>query len=343
MDEKIITVDVLYAPIVVIESKTWEAEERSMVSIRCNVTSNPPPITIEWFKEGNPDIRYTGDILQLQDVRAEHAGRYICRAVNRMKPYKGKIVERAGNSTVALLVRHRPGQAFINPNKPVVHVGNGVTLTCSNDVSATNASMNLRIEHGPIVVHQYNKVAYEINEKADIVCRVQAFPKPEFQWQLGTNTAVLSSDGHYEINTSTDNNDIYTSVLRINCVNHEDYGDYNCRVRNPIDTIRISVRLQPKGPPEKPTNLAAADVGSNYVSLIWDPGFDGGITNTKFFVFFRKVAISQHGQAIDDCIITQQVSSEWIEYDCQRNVPCSVTPLDPMEALLGQYLSQRCK
>ncbi|XP_049534974.1 hemicentin-1-like [Anopheles darlingi] len=497
MDEKIITVDVLYAPIVVIESKTWEAEERSMVSIRCNVTSNPPPITIEWFKEGNPDIRYTGDILQLQDVRAEHAGRYICRAVNRMKPYKGKIVERAGNSTVALLVRHRPGQAFINPNKPVVHVGNGVTLTCSvnppgwpvpqfrwfkdavgelsksktilaqgpqyviisahlgsegryhchavnelghgpmatislevhqppqligkmqqhmmkregdmdfsatcnvkskprptvrwlkdtrdittdanmyristksnnslsgmvtvqstllfqgkarphrnqllpsdrgtysclfeNDVSATNASMNLRIEHGPIVVHQYNKVAYEINEKADIVCRVQAFPKPEFQWQLGTNTAVLSSDGHYEINTSTDNNDIYTSVLRINCVNHEDYGDYNCRVRNPIDTIRISVRLQPKGPPEKPTNLAAADVGSNYVSLIWDPGFDGGITNTKFFVFFRKVAISQHGQAIDDCIITQQVSSEWIEYDCQRNVPCSVTPLDPYQ------------
>lgn len=48
-----------------------------------------------------------------------------------MMPYGGKRVERVGNATVALLVRHRPGQAMINPSKPVVHVGNGVTLTCS--------------------------------------------------------------------------------------------------------------------------------------------------------------------------------------------------------------------
>ncbi|XP_050086076.1 uncharacterized protein LOC126571536 [Anopheles aquasalis] len=498
MGEQTITLDVLYAPIVVIESKIWEAEERSIVSIRCNVTSNPPPVTIEWLKEGNPDFRYTGDMLQLQNVNAEHAGRYICRAVNMMKPYNGNIVERIGHSTVALLVRHRPGQAFINPNNPIVHVGAMLTLRCSvnppgwpvpkfrwfkdaagevsnsktilaqgpqyviprahlgsegsyhchavnelghgpmatirlevhqppqfigkmqqhvtkrvgdmdfsatcnvkskprpivkwfkdarditsdanmyristnnndgligivnvqstllfqgkartlknqllpsdrgtytclfeNDVSATNASMNLRIEHGPIVLHQYNKVAYEINEKAAILCRVQAYPKPEFQWLLGSNTSVLSSDGRYAINTTIDNNDIYTSVLHINRVKHEDYGDYNCRVGNAIETIRAPVRLEPKGPPEKPTNLAVADVGSNYVSLIWNPGFDGGIINTKFFVSFRKVAISQHNQVRDDCTIMQQVSSEWIEYDCQRDEPCSVTPLDQYQS-----------
>ncbi|XP_052864255.1 hemicentin-2-like [Anopheles cruzii] len=498
--EQVITLDVLFAPIVVIESKTWEAEERSTVTIRCNVTSNPAPVTVEWFKEGSPDFRYAGDILQLRDVKAEHAGRYVCRAVNMMKPYNGKIVERVGNSTVALLVRHRPGQAYINPSKPVVHVGNGVTLTCSanppgwpvpqfrwfkdavgevstsktilaqgpqyviprahlgsegsyhchavnelghgpmatinlevhqppqfigkmqqhmtkrvgdtdfsatchakgkprpmvrwlkdgrdittdanmyrigtnnndglsgmvtvqstllfqgkarphksqllpsdrgtytclfeNEVSTANASMNLRIEHGPIVLHQYNKVAYEINENAAVVCRVQAYPKPEFQWQLGTNTAALSmsSDGHYEINTTTDNNDIYTSVLRINRVRHEDYGDYTCRVGNSIETIRAPIRLQPKGPPEKPSNLAVADVGSNYVSLVWDPGFDGGITSTKFFVSFRKVAIPHHDQVREDCGRVQQVSSEWMEYDCQRDVPCSVTPLDQYQS-----------
>ncbi|KAL9705597.1 hypothetical protein quinque_009115 [Culex quinquefasciatus] len=493
--EEVITVDVLYAPVVVIESKTWEAEERETVTIRCNVTSNPPPISIEWFKEGAPDFRYAGDILQLRDVKAEHAGTYICRAVNMIKPYGGKMVERIGNSTVALLVRHRPGQAYINPNKPVVHVGNGVTLTCSanppgwpvpqfrwfkdaigevssntilaqgpqyviprahlgsegsyhchavnelghgpmatiklevhqppqfigkmqqhmtkrigdtdfsaschakgkprptvrwlkdgrdittdanmyristgnndglsgmvtvqsslifqgkarphksqllpsdrgvytclfeNEVSSANASMHLRIEHGPIVLHQYNKVAYEIKETAEVICRVQAYPKPEFQWHFGTNTAALtmSSDGHYEINTTTDNNDIYTSILRINNLKHQDYGDYTCRVGNSIETIRAPIRLQPKGPPEKPTNLHAADVGSNYVSLVWDPGFDGGISNTKFYVSYRKVAIPHHDQMNGDCGVIQQVSSEWMEFDCQRDVPCSVTPLD---------------
>ncbi|XP_053696578.1 cell adhesion molecule Dscam2-like [Sabethes cyaneus] len=493
--EQLIILDVLYAPVVVIESKTWEAEERETVTIRCNVTSNPPPITIEWFKEGSPDFRYAGDILQLREVKAEHAGTYVCRAVNMLKPYGGKMVERIGNSTVALLVRHRPGQAYINPNKPVVHVGNGVTLTCSanppgwpvpqfrwfkdavgevssntilaqgpqyviprahlgsegsyhchavnelghgpmatiklevhqppqfihkiqqhmtkrvgdtdfsaschakgkprptarwlkdgrditadanmyristsnndglsgmvtvqstlvfqgkarphktqllpsdrglytclfeNEVSTANLSMHLRIEHGPIVLHQYNKVAYEIKETAEVLCRVQAYPKPEFQWHFGTNTAALSmsSDGHYEINTTTDNNDIYTSVLRINNLKHQDYGDYTCRVGNSIETIRAPIRLQPKGPPEKPTNLHAADVGSNYVSLVWDPGFDGGISNTKFFVSYRKVAIPHHDQLNGDCGIIQQVSSEWMEFDCQRDVPCSVTPLD---------------
>lgn len=160
--EQEINLDVLYPPVVVIESKTREAEEHETVRIKCNVTSNPEPVTIEWFKEGAPDFRHSGDVLELSSVRADHAGKhisffdnfvhtptlvvtyvelsqyshhftgtYICRAVNIMMPYGGKRVERVGNATVALLVRHRPGQAYINPSKPVVHVGNGVTLTCS--------------------------------------------------------------------------------------------------------------------------------------------------------------------------------------------------------------------
>uniref|UniRef100_A0A8W7NY41 Uncharacterized protein n=1 Tax=Anopheles coluzzii TaxID=1518534 RepID=A0A8W7NY41_ANOCL len=347
--EQIITLDVLYAPIVVIESKTWEAEERSTVTIRCNVTSNPPPVSIEWFKEGSPDFRYAGDILQLRDVKAEHAGRYVCRAVNMMKPYNGKIVERVGNSTVALLVRHRPGQAYINPSKPIVHVGNGVTLTCSanppgwpvpqfrwfKDAVGEQQTPKTILAQGTQYVipraHLGSEGSYHCHAVNEMGSGVS---KPEFQWQLGTNTAALSmsADEHYEINTTTDNNDIYTSVLRINRVKHEDYGDYTCRVGNSIETIRAPIRLQPKGPPEKPTNLGVADVGSNYVSLVWDPGFDGGITNTKFFVSYRKVAIPHHDQVKEDCGIVQQVSSEWMEYDCQRDVPCSVTPLDQYQS-----------
>lgn len=508
--EKEIILDVLYPPVVVIESKTREAEEREMVKIKCNVTSNPEPVTIEWFKEGSPEFRYPGDTLELSSVRADHAGNYMCRAVNIMMPFGGKRVERIGNSTVALLVRHRPGQAQINPSKPVVHVGNGVTLTCSanppgwpvpqfrwfrddesepssrkilsqgsqyviprahlgsegryhcdavnelghgdiatialevhqppqflaklqqhmtrrvsdtdfsvtcsakgkprptirwlkdgkeispelnlyevrtnpiegpngmvtvqsmlrfggkarqnentlipgdrglytclyqNEVNSANSSMHLRIEHAPIILHQYNKVAYDIRETAEVRCKVQAYPKPEFHWQFGNNPAALSmsSEGHYEINTTTDNNDIYTSVLKINHLTNQDYGEYLCRVVNSLETIRAPIRLQQKGAPEKPNNLQAADVGSNYVNLLWDPGFDGGLTNTKFFVSYRKVAVPHDDQMLPDCGTNTISSTEWMEFDCNQNMPCNVTPLDQHQSYLYKLKAMNTK
>lgn len=488
-----INVDVLFAPVVVIETKTREAEERESINIKCNVTSNPPPVEIEWLKEGNPDFRHTGDVLSISDIKAEHAGTYICRGINNMRPYGGKAAERVGNTTVAVLIRHRPGKAVITPGKPVVHVGMAVTLTCSasppgwpvpqfrwfrdaegevsaqkilstgptyviprahtgsegryhchatnelghgdmatitlevhqppqflaklqhhqtrrvgdadfsvscsakgkpkpkvvwykdgrelagetnayeisvvpneeangmvtiqsnlkfigkmrpnmnqllpndrgsyscvyqNEVNTANSTMQLKIEHEPIVLHQYNKVAADLRETVEVICKVQAYPKPEFQWSFGTNTSPISnSDNHYEIMTSSDNNDIYTSVLKINNVRHNDYGDYNCRASNSLETIRTPIRLQPKGSPEKPTNLDSAEIGSNYISLNWTPGFDGGLSNTKFFVLYRKVSIASN-EVNGDCGAQYTGSSDWLEFDCHRDYPCNITPLD---------------
>ncbi|XP_055386183.1 hemicentin-1-like [Condylostylus longicornis] len=511
--EQEIFLDVLYAPSVVIESKTREAEEGAPVSIRCNVTSNPKPVTIEWLKEGSPDFRYNGEVLNLGSVRAENAGNYVCRAVNIMEPFDGKRVERVGNSTVALLIRHRPGQSFITPNKPIVHVGNGVTLTCSanppgwpvpqyrwfrdldgeftgsnskilaqgsqyiiprahlgsegkyhchavnelgigematiilevhqppqflaklqqhmtrrtgdtdyavtcsakakpkpsvrwlkdgseilpelnlyevktnpiqgsngmvtvqsmlkfhgkarpnnnqlipgdrgmytclyeNEVSQANSTMHLRIEHEPIVLNQYNKVATDIRETAEVICRVQAYPKPEFQWLYGNNPSPLSmsSDGHYEIHTSSDNNDIYTSVLRINQLVHNDYGDYTCRATNSQDAVRTVIRLQQKGKPEKPTNVQAKEIGPNFVTLVWDSGFDGGLSNTmKFFVAYRRVSTPQKEQMISDCATLATSNTDWMEYDCQRESPCKIQPLDQHQSYAFKVKARNAK
>ncbi|KRJ97239.1 uncharacterized protein LOC6526786 isoform X2 [Drosophila yakuba] len=520
--EKDIVLDVLYPPIVFIESKTHEAEEGETVLIRCNVTANPSPINVEWLKEGAPDFRYTGELLTLGSVRAEHAGNYICRSVNIMQPFNSKRVEGVGNSTVALLVRHRPGQAYITPNKPVVHVGNGVTLTCSanppgwpvpqyrwfrdmdgdigntqkilaqgpqysipkahlgsegkyhchavnelgigkiatiilevhqppqflaklqqhmtrrvgdvdyavtcsakgkptpqirwikdgteilptrkmfdirttptdagggvvavqsilrfrgkarpngnqllpndrglytclyeNDVNSANSSMHLRIEHEPIVIHQYNKVAYDLRESAEVVCRVQAYPKPEFQWQYGNNPSPLtmSSDGHYEISTRMENNDVYTSILRIAHLQHSDYGEYICRAVNPLDTIRAPIRLQPKGSPEKPTNLKILEVGHNYAVLNWTPGFNGGFMSTKYLVSYRRVATPRE-QTLSDCsgngyIPSYQISSsssnsnhEWIEFNCFKENPCKLAPLDQHQSYMFKVYALNSK
>jgi len=218
------------------------------------------------------------------------------------------------------------------PNGNALVPGDRGLYTClyQNEVNSANSSMQLRIEHEPIVLHQYNKVAFDIRETAEVVCKVQAYPKPEFQWQFGNNPSPLtmSSDGHYEISTTTDNNDIYTSVLKINSLTHSDYGEYTCRVANTLDTIRAPIRLQQKGPPEKPTNLRATEVGHNYVSLSWDPGFDGGLSKTKFFVSYRPVAMPREEQLIPYCATVGSSNSEWTEVDCQRDIPCKVTSLE---------------
>ncbi|XP_041775008.1 hemicentin-1-like [Anopheles merus] len=488
--EQEITLNVLYPPIVQIETKAKTAEEKETVHIKCNVTANPPPVTIEWLKEGDIDFRRNGDTLVLRDVRAEDAGTYICRGINMMKPYGGKTLEREGNASVALLVRHRPGQAVITPEKPVVHVGNSVSLMCKadppgypdpqyrwyrdvggevsttviaqgaqylipkaalssegkyhchasnelgnggmasatleihqppqflaklqsnmikrageadffvtcsakgkpepsitwlkddveitpelhryevktnvdkgpngmvtvqsmlkftgkarpngndlistdrgqytclyeNEVNKANSTMHLKIEHEPIVLHQYNKVANDIKETAEVLCKVQSYPKPEFLWHFGTT--LLSTGGHYEIITNSDGNDVYTSILKISNVRHQDYGEYHCRVSNSLNHIQVPIRLQPKGPPEKPNKLKAVELGSNYVVLSWNPGFDGGLANTKYFVSYRKIVIPNESLMTEECAAVAASGAEWMEYDCQREVPCTISPLD---------------
>lgn len=458
------------------------------------MTSNPPPVEIEWLKENNPDFRQSGDILTLNDIRAENAGNYICRGINNMRPSGSKAVERVGNTTVTLLVRHRPGKAVIVPNHPVVHVGSAVTLRCSanppgwpgpqiswyrdgdgdifkepvlakgseyvipsahlgsegryhcmaanelghgepatitlevhqppkilaklqqhltkrvgdsdfsvscsangkpkpqvkwfkdgreltgeknyyeistspneghngmvtvqsnlrfsgkmrpngnqlmsgdrgyyscvyaNEVNTNNSTMLLKIEHEPIALHKFNKVAADLRESVEIMCKVQAYPKPEFQWTFGTNTALIQStpESHYEISKSDDGNDVYTSILKVANVGKSDYGDYFCRASNSLETIRNGIRLQPKGAPEKPTDLDASEIGHSFISLNWTPGFDGGVRNTKYFVLYRKVSIPSN-EINGDCESHYITSSEWSEFDCHTDYPCNITPLD---------------
>lgn len=128
------------------------------------------------------------------------------------------------------------------------------------------------------------------------------------------------------VSTTPEENDIYTSVLKISNIKQKDYGEYNCQVINNLGTIEARIRLQPKGPPEKPSKVSEMRVGHNYVTLNWEPGFNGGISNTKYFVSYKKVP------STDDILVegcgTVSRSGDWLEVDCQQNVPCNVSHLD---------------
>lgn len=187
----------------------------------------------------------------------------------------------------------------------------------------------------PIVLHQYNKVAYDVSETAEVVCRVQAYPKPEFKWFYGTNVSPLhssSEQGHYVVQTTSSQNDVYTSVLKIFNIKKQDYGEYNCQIINNLGKIETKIRLQAKGPPERPTKLAALHTGHNFVTLGWEPGFNGGIANTKYFVSYKKVT-SEDDILVEGCGVVTK-AADWAEVDCQQNVPCNVTHLDQHQSYL---------
>lgn len=101
---------------------------------------------------------------------------------------------------------------------------------------------------------------------------------------------------------------------------------------NNLGKIDTKIRLQPKGPPEKPSKLVGVHTGPNFVTLNWEPGFNGGVSNTKYFVSYKKVP-SDDDIVIEGCGVVPK-AADWSEVDCQQNVPCNVSHLDQHQTYL---------
>lgn len=280
-------------------------------NVTCSAKGKPKPI-VRWLKD---DEELTADV-NMYEVKT-----------NYVETSNGAFnVE----STLKFSGKARPGGNQLLP------FDRG-TYKCSmeNEVKRSESSMVLKIEHEPIVMHQYNKVAYDLGETAEVICKVQAFPKPEFKWYYESNISPLhssSSEGHYVVRTSGDSSDVYTSVLKISNIKKHDYGEYNCQVVNSLGQIETKIKLQSKGPPEKPTKLAALHTGPNFVTLSWDPGFNGGIFNTKYFVSYKKIPVEEE-MMIEGCGIIPK-SQDWSEVDCQQNIPCNISHLEQHQSYL---------
>lgn len=229
------------------------------------------------------------------------------------------------NSTLSFLGHARP-----QTDKIIAGDRGKYTCVFDNDVKRVESQMMLKVEHPPIVLHKHGKVAANIREVAEVACKVQAWPKPEFSWSYDNSAASLqgsSSDGHYEISTSSNHDDIYTSVLKISDIKSSDYGDYSCRAANAQGSTISVIRLQPMGAPEKPTKVTAINVGPTHVALGWEVGFDGGIPISKYFVSYRRVPGEDEAVA-PDCAPPRGPAGEWNELDCRRSNPCNITDLE---------------
>lgn len=285
-------------------------------AVTCSALGKPKP-TIKWLKD-NAEIKPDPNLYEVKtDITEGRNAVYNVQSTLRFH-----------------------GRARQNINQLLPEDRGVYSCVFENEVKKVESTMHLRIEHQPIIIKQQHKVAYDLEEVAEIACRVQAYPKPEFQWFFGSNTAALqmSSDGHYEINTTTDSNDSYLSLLKIRNIRQQDYGEYFCRVKNSLGHIKPEFRLQPKGAPESPTALTSFKVGPTFVTLTWEAGFDGGLTNTKYFVRYRRVEGAlkgiEAGGLGDECMAERARTADWLEYDCGRFNPCNVTRLDQYNSYL---------
>lgn len=284
-----IQVDVFQAPKIITQLQPTIIKRAGDTGfhITCSAVGKPKP-QVKWFKDGQEILVSESNMYQITTTEQET----IAMAFNVLSTLKFVGPER------------------ISANQLMPSDRGHYSCQFNSEVGDEETVMFLRIEHSPVVVHQHNKVAFDIGEMAVIDCQMQAFPAPRFDWSFG-NSILQSDRQFYETSNSTIGDDVYEGELRINSVVESSYGDYICKGVNSMGAKRTIIKLQPKGKPERPVNILAADTGFNFITLSWDEGFNGGYNDTMFTVQYRRQ---------DD---------EMPKYeDCRHKNPCNITGLD---------------
>ena len=176
------------------------------------------------------------------------------------------------------------------------------------------------------------KVAANVGSSSVLLlCQVQAYPRPNFEWSLRDVPIIGSSDSKYEMNVTSitsNGNDIYQGILRINDVKESDYGDYTCKMWNAEGENAAAVRLQATSAPEKPTNLRAVQSGYDSLTLEWDEGFNGGSEYTIYTLLYLS---------------TSGANTIPHEYDCQYANPCVLRNLEQLQSYTIQVRAENTK
>jgi len=256
--------------------------------ITCSAVGKPKP-QVKWFKDGKEILDSESNMYQIATSEQETIANMAFNVLSTLKYV---------------------GPERISANQLMPTDRGHYSCQFNNEVGDAETIMFLRIEHSPDVVHQHNKVAFDLGETAIIDCRMQAFPAPRFDWSFG-NSILQSDRQFYETNTTSIGDDIYEGELRINTVVETSYGDYICKGINSMGAKRTIIKLQPKGKPERPMNIQPVETGYHFITLGWDEGFNGGYNDTMFTIQFRLQ---------DD---------EMPRYeDCRHRNPCNITGLE---------------
>ena len=282
--------DVFKAPKIItpLQPSILKTEGDEGFHITCTGLGKPMP-RVQWFKDG----------LEI----SAHSSLYEVSTTSQ-EPVNHQAV------TVQSVLKFAGGSERIGQNRLMSTDRGHYTCQFENQVASSDSTLLLRVEHSPVVIHRYNKVAFDIGEPAFIRCRMQAYPEPKFDWSF-RNSILQEDPRFYQMNSTNRGEDIHESMLMIKSVSQSSYGDYGCRAVNKMGPKRTTIKLEPKGKPERPESLKATSTTYNTITLTWQPGFNGGFENTRYIVQYR------HGNELVPRI-----------HDCQQRTNCNITRLD---------------
>ncbi|XP_052857223.1 protein amalgam [Drosophila gunungcola] len=92
--------------------------------------------------------------------------------------------------------------------------------------------VRVEVEFRPQIAVQRPKVAQMVSHGAELECTVQGYPAPTVVWHR--NGVQLQSGRQHEVANTASSSETTTSVLRIESVSEEDFGDYYCNATNKL-------------------------------------------------------------------------------------------------------------
>ncbi len=282
--------DVYQAPKITdgLNNQITKRDGESGFQLSCSATGKPRP-RVTWYKDGRAILDKESNVYQVTNSETETSN----RAFN----------------VVSVLKFVGPDR--INAEQLMPTDRGHYTCQFENEVSSAETKLLLRIQHAPVVVHEHNKVAFNVREIGYINCRMQAFPEPSFDWSY-KGSSLPNDRRYFQINRTVLPGDVYESTLKIFKVTEASYGEYTCGATNEIGPKKTKIWLEKKGKPEKPDNLRPVTTSYNFITLAWDEGFNGGYEDTKFTIEYRK----QGGGGVP-------------RYrDCGYDNPCNITNLE---------------
>lgn len=265
----------------------------SKFKVSCTATAKPRP-TIAWAKDGqtlqpNSPLARGFYRIETHDVEVKN-GAYTV------------------NSTLFFSGENRNAEQILAEDRGYF------ACIAENEVRKEESHMYLRVQHKPIFIPQrtseIDRAAFDLGENAYIPCKIQAFPRPDFEWYHHEATTPLSFDSKhsrtYEQNLTILANDVYISALLVHGIQEEDYGQYKCKATNSMGNSTSTINLEQKGKPSMPKHLKAVDATEVSILLQWEAGFDGGYEDTKYLVQYFS----------DDDTIKESICPENLLHQC---------------------------
>ncbi|XP_030244136.1 nephrin isoform X2 [Drosophila navojoa] len=142
------------------------------------------------------------------------------------------------------------------------------------------------IDHAPA----YTRFAARLGVRAQLICRALASPQPSFIWRRhGKDLKMQRRNKFTTVERQVDPLH-FESALLVESTSADDYGQYECVVRNAMGQASTTLEFSKPTRPDTPLQLRVGNVSDTSVELIWTPGFDGGMQ-----VYYR-VRVKQHGE-----------------------------------------------